>query len=125
MQLLRRVPPSVVNMDELNELAKLSQTQQGGQGKPPSPPQAGGTQQSSDSATSGVLRSAMGTPRGPVSAEIEEIANGHFQKVYTGDMLISDMITLLKNLKSSTNQRDQEIFRCMIHNLFILWYNNV
>lgn len=50
--------------------------------------------------------------------EVEDLANSYFQKIYTADMTISDVIQLLKRFKSSTDQREQEIFRCMIHNLF-------
>jgi CCR4-NOT transcription complex subunit 1 len=55
---------------------------------------------------------------GPESDEVEEEANAYFQKIYTSDITISDVIQLLKQFKSSTNVREQEVFRCMIHNLF-------
>eukprot|EP00602_Paraphysomonas_sp_CaronLab_P009030 CAMPEP_0185024952 /NCGR_PEP_ID=MMETSP1103-20130426/8098_1 /TAXON_ID=36769 /ORGANISM="Paraphysomonas bandaiensis, Strain Caron Lab Isolate" /LENGTH=2202 /DNA_ID=CAMNT_0027558051 /DNA_START=281 /DNA_END=6889 /DNA_ORIENTATION=- len=55
---------------------------------------------------------------GPESAEIEEVSNSYFQKIYTSDMTIDEVIHLLKRFKSSTETREQEIFRCMIHNLF-------
>lgn len=57
-------------------------------------------------------------PPGPDSAEIEALANSYFQKIYTTDQNILDVIALLRQFKGSTEKRDQEIFRCMIHNLF-------
>ena len=54
----------------------------------------------------------------PESDEVEEEANAYFQKIYTSDITIGDVIQLLKQFKSSTNVREQEVFRCMIHNLF-------
>ena len=33
-------------------------------------------------------------------------------------MNIADVIQMLKQFKSSSNVREQEVFRCMIHNLF-------
>lgn len=63
-----------------------------------------------------------GLPRplngGPESEEVEEEANAYFQKIYTSDISISDVIQLLRRFKNSERQREQEIFRCMIHNLF-------
>eukprot|EP00605_Chrysophyceae_sp_TOSAG23-4_P000374 GSChrysophyteH1.ASY1.ANO1.424.1 assembled CDS len=50
--------------------------------------------------------------------EVERLANRNFQKIYTSELSIEGGIQLLKQLKSSTEQRDQEVFRCMIHNLF-------
>jgi len=55
---------------------------------------------------------------GPESDDIDVEANEYFQKIYTSDISIPDIITLLKRFKASTEKREQEIFRCMIHNLF-------
>ena len=49
---------------------------------------------------------------------MEEEANAYFQKIYTGEISIPDVIQMLKQFKSSNNVREQEVFRCMIHNLF-------
>ena len=58
------------------------------------------------------------TPSGTSSDEIEEITNSYFQKIYTSEQSIAEVIEMLKRFKSSSNQREQEIFACMIHNLF-------
>jgi CCR4-NOT transcription complex subunit 1 len=57
-------------------------------------------------------------PPGPDSEEIEALANSYFQKIYSSEIIINDVIVLLRQFKSSTEKREQEIFRCMIHNLF-------
>lgn len=56
--------------------------------------------------------------RPPESDEVEEEANAYFQKIYTSGISIPDVIQLLKRFKTSEKLREQEIFRCMIHNLF-------
>eukprot|EP01035_Chromulina_nebulosa_P020075 gene20075-26069_t len=53
-----------------------------------------------------------------VSEDIEEEANTYFQRIYTSDISIPEVINLLKRFKSSNDKREQEIFRSMIHNLF-------
>lgn len=50
--------------------------------------------------------------------EIEEEANSYFQRIYTGQLSIDEVVTLLKSFKSSKNSRDLDVFACMIHNLF-------
>ena len=57
-------------------------------------------------------------PPGSEAAEIDELANAYFQKIYTSDITIPEVINLLKSFKNSAEQKEQEIFRCMIHNLF-------
>ena len=50
--------------------------------------------------------------------DIEEKANSYFQKIYTSEQSIDEVIQMLKRFKNSQQQREQEIFACMIHNLF-------
>jgi CCR4-NOT transcription complex subunit 1 len=50
--------------------------------------------------------------------EIEEEANSYFQRIYTGQLSIEEVVTLLKGFKSSKNSRELDVFACMIHNLF-------
>lgn len=49
---------------------------------------------------------------------IEEMANSYFQKIYTSEQSISEVIEMLKRFKTSKDIREQEIFACMIRNLF-------
>jgi CCR4-NOT transcription complex subunit 1 len=56
--------------------------------------------------------------RPPESDDVEEEANAYFQRIYASDLSIADIIVMLKKFKTSDKQREQEIFRCMIHNLF-------
>eukprot|EP01036_Dinobryon_divergens_P029707 gene29707-38838_t len=71
-----------------------------------------------DNAFGGEQPELMRLPPGPESDEIEALANSYFQKIYTSDLTISDVIGMLRQFKSSSEKREQEIFRCMIHNLF-------
>ncbi|RKP22127.1 hypothetical protein ROZALSC1DRAFT_10543 [Rozella allomycis CSF55] len=51
-------------------------------------------------------------------ADIENEANMYFEKVYSKEISVKQMIDILAQLKVSRLQREQEIFACMIHNLF-------
>jgi CCR4-NOT transcription complex subunit 1 len=50
-------------------------------------------------------------------ADIEEEANSYFQKIFTSQQSINDVIAMLQGFKNSANTREQQIFDCMIHNL--------
>lgn len=49
--------------------------------------------------------------------DIEEEANSHFQRMYTSEIQIESVVHMLKNFKNSSEEREQEVFACMIHNL--------
>ena len=49
---------------------------------------------------------------------IEEEANSYFQKIYTGASTIDDVITMLKRFQMSSDSREQQVYACMVHNLF-------
>ena len=70
--------------------------------------------------TSSALKTGDGqaAQSGAASDDIEEMANNYFHKIYTSDQSISDVIEMLKRFKASSNTREQDIFACMIHNLF-------
>jgi len=60
-----------------------------------------------------------GTPASSGSAdEIEEMANSYFQKIYTSEQSIGEVVEMLKRFKASSDSRENDIFACMIHNLF-------
>eukprot|EP00656_Telonema_subtile_P027860 TRINITY_DN3003_c0_g7_i1.p1 TRINITY_DN3003_c0_g7~~TRINITY_DN3003_c0_g7_i1.p1 ORF type:complete len:2243 (-),score=499.30 TRINITY_DN3003_c0_g7_i1:111-6839(-) len=50
-------------------------------------------------------------------SDIEEEANSYFQKIFTSQQSINDVVAMLKGFKNSANTREQQIFDCMIHNL--------
>nr|KAJ3414525.1 hypothetical protein HK105_001741 [Polyrhizophydium stewartii] len=50
--------------------------------------------------------------------EIEREANSYYERLYEGDLTIPQVVEMLQRLKVSGNPRDQETFRCVIHNLF-------
>ena len=55
----------------------------------------------------------------PGSADdIEEMANKYFQKIYTSEQSLGEVVEMLKRFKTSGNTRENDIFACMIHNLF-------
>jgi CCR4-NOT transcription complex subunit 1 len=49
---------------------------------------------------------------------IEEQANAYFQQIYTSEQNINDVVAMLKGFQSSRDERERQIFYCMIHNLF-------
>ncbi|KAJ3339474.1 hypothetical protein HDU93_008188 [Gonapodya sp. JEL0774] len=50
--------------------------------------------------------------------EVEEEANSYYERMYTGDLSIDQMIELLLRFKSSVVERERQVFACMILNLF-------
>ena len=49
---------------------------------------------------------------------IEEEANSYFQRIYTGASSIDEVIALLKRFQASSKPREQQVYACMVHNLF-------
>ncbi|KAJ0400375.1 hypothetical protein ATCC90586_008488 [Pythium insidiosum] len=49
---------------------------------------------------------------------IEEQANAYFQQIYTSEQNINDVVAMLKRFQASRDERERQIFYCMIHNLF-------
>jgi CCR4-NOT transcription complex subunit 1 len=129
---LIRAAPSVVSPEEVNNLSAQAnqiivayQQQASISGPPqniagqipprgPPPPQAARPPIASDPNQNEL----SSRPTGAEAEAIEELANAYFQKIYTSDITIPDVIQMLKRFKSSTEHKEQEIFRCMIHNLF-------
>uniref|UniRef100_A0A7S3VNL4 CCR4-NOT transcription complex subunit 1 n=1 Tax=Dunaliella tertiolecta TaxID=3047 RepID=A0A7S3VNL4_DUNTE len=54
----------------------------------------------------------------PFASEVEDEANNHFQKIYSQEEPIEEVVQLLQSFKASNNAHEQEVFACMIHNLF-------
>ncbi|CAO3574719.1 unnamed protein product [Mortierella alpina] len=52
------------------------------------------------------------------SAEVEEATNDYYKQVYRGDIKIPEIVELLQRFKNSADPREQDIYACMIHNLF-------
>jgi CCR4-NOT transcription complex subunit 1 len=50
--------------------------------------------------------------------DIEEMANSYFQKIYTSEQSAREVVEMLKRFKTSGSTRENDIFACMIHNLF-------
>ncbi|CAG8770516.1 16714_t:CDS:1, partial [Acaulospora colombiana] len=65
--------------------------------------------------------SAEGEPTGSepsFSPDVEEEANSYYERVYRQEITIEDMIKLLQRFKTSKDRRENDIFSCMVHNLF-------
>jgi CCR4-NOT transcription complex subunit 1 len=60
------------------------------------------------------------TPLAPLtsSEDVEDMATAYFQKIYTSEQSIGDVVEMLKRFKTSGNSKENEIFACMVHNLF-------
>ncbi|KAG0264770.1 hypothetical protein DFQ27_001042 [Actinomortierella ambigua] len=52
------------------------------------------------------------------SAEVEAITNDYYRRIYRGELSIPEIVELLQQFKNSANLREQDIYACMIHNLF-------
>lgn len=52
------------------------------------------------------------------SDDVEEMATAYFQKIYTSEQSIGEVVEMLKRFKTSGNVKENEIFACMVHNLF-------
>eukprot|EP00934_Nitzschia_sp_Nitz4_P003719 Nitzschia sp. Nitz4//scaffold308_size21609//5174//12956//NITZ4_008602-RA/size21609-processed-gene-0.37-mRNA-1//-1//CDS//3329547152//3709//frame0 len=61
-------------------------------------------------------RSTPGAPN--ASHDVEELANAYFQRIYTSEQSIGEVVEMLKRFKSSSNTKENDIFACVIHNLF-------
>ena len=54
----------------------------------------------------------------PFLCAAEEEANAYFQRVYAGEISVEGLVGVLRGFKNSTLGREQEVFACMVHNLF-------
>lgn len=55
---------------------------------------------------------------GSSSDDVEEMATAFFQKIYTSEQSIGEVVEMLKRFKTSGNAKENEIFACMVHNLY-------
>jgi len=62
-------------------------------------------------------QAAAGPVRGS-QEDIEECANQYFQQIYASEESARKVVEMLKSFKASGNARENDIFACMIHNLF-------
>jgi CCR4-NOT transcription complex subunit 1 len=103
-------PAAAFSLDALSVLLKFLQSAQGSVGSPVAEEIA----QVADSC----LKSHNELAHPNNADDIEEKANSYFQKIYTSEQSIEEVIAMLKRFKNSQELREQEIFACMIHNLF-------
>jgi len=59
---------------------------------------------------------------GPIPREVEDEANSYFQRIYNHPpnptLTIDEVLELLKRFQDSGQQREKDVFNCMIKNLF-------
>ena len=55
---------------------------------------------------------------GSFAADVEEEVMAYYKRIYQGEISIPQIIELLQRFKVSPNQRDQDVYSCIIHNLF-------
>ena len=61
---------------------------------------------------------AISPSPGTASDDVEEMATQYFQNIYTSKQSIGEIVEMLKRFKTSGNSKENEIFACMVHNLF-------
>ena len=66
----------------------------------------------------GGTEAAPAVDASPFSKEVEEEANGYFQKIYTGQQSIAEVVELLRQFQASSLKHEKDVFGCMLHNLF-------
>jgi len=52
------------------------------------------------------------------SPEVEETTTDYYKRIYRGEITIPEIVDLLQRFKNSADAREQDIYACMIHNLF-------
>lgn len=68
--------------------------------------------------SSGVQQQQRQRPAPGSQDDIEECANQYFQQIYASEESARKVVDMLKSFKASGNARENDIFACMIHNLF-------
>lgn len=64
------------------------------------------------------LQAPVTTVSSTSSDDVEEMATKYFQKIYTSEQTIGEVVEMLKRFKTSGNAKENEIFACMVHNLY-------
>lgn len=75
-------------------------------------------QTASGGATAKSSQPADATSTPGASEDVEEMATAYFQKIYTSEQSIGEVVEMLKRFKTSGKAKENEIFACMVHNLF-------
>ncbi|KAI9026639.1 CCR4-Not complex component, Not1-domain-containing protein [Phycomyces nitens] len=50
--------------------------------------------------------------------EVEKESNSNYERIYSGELSLEDFIERLKSYSTSKDPREQDLYACMIHNLF-------
>lgn len=57
-------------------------------------------------------------PGEPFPSDVEEEVNAFFDRIFTREVSVSEVINILQNLKESGIERDVLVYTCFIHNIF-------
>eukprot|EP00667_Euglena_gracilis_P000258 EG_transcript_258 len=68
-------------------------------------------------ATAAAASSASAAPADGFTPSVEGEANSCFGRIYSGDLTVEELVALLERYRGSTDSRELEIYRCMVHNL--------
>ncbi|KAI8991615.1 CCR4-Not complex component, Not1-domain-containing protein [Mycotypha africana] len=71
----------------------------------------------STSSPSSITSTTTGGANMTFRQEIENEANSYYERIYSGEITITDMIDRLRKFNISNDPREQELYACMIHNL--------
>ncbi len=66
----------------------------------------------------GTTSSTTSTTTTTFPQDIEDEVNAFFEKIFSKEFPVGEVIELLKRLRASSQPRDQQLFSCMIQNLF-------
>ncbi|KAJ3024175.1 hypothetical protein HKX48_005578 [Thoreauomyces humboldtii] len=64
------------------------------------------------------LGEGLSTEGSTFSDDVEEEANSYYERIYKSELTINQVMDLLQRFKTSENPREQDTYRCMVHNLF-------
>lgn len=105
LQLLQQYP-NFVSKEEILELSLFTGAEQEAQQRY-SPADKTSAQEEPPSSASG----------GDGEDSVADVSNAHYMRLYSGQVSVEDTVNLLRCLKGSSEQKEQEVFRCMLHNL--------
>lgn len=62
--------------------------------------------------------SPVAVPGAPFPSDVEEEVNAFFDRIFTREVSVSEVINILQNLKDSSVERDCLVYTCFLHNIF-------
>jgi CCR4-NOT transcription complex subunit 1 len=75
-------------------------------------------QESPGMAAVGAGAAPLASPSAEFPPDVEEEVNAFFDRIFAREVAIGDVVEILQRLRGSSNPRDQQIFACLINNIF-------